>query len=53
MTTLFFTRDEAREAKRLVEFNEMIARRPDLKRPPHSWRAMRPVKVIVTVATDS
>lgn len=49
MTRLFQTREAARQDRELLLFNDMLRHRPDLRRPPHNWRAYRPVKVRVTV----
>lgn len=49
MTTLFRTRDEARNSETLKAYNEMLKDRKDLRSPPFNWRARRPVKVVVTV----
>ncbi len=49
MTGLYRTRREARNCPEMKDYNIMLRRRPDLRQPPHSWRAKRPVKVLVTV----
>ena len=49
MTTLFRTREKARQDRAMIEYNAMLARRRDLKEHPHYWRAKRPVKVLVTI----
>jgi hypothetical protein len=43
----FRTRNEARQF--ITEQYGFIRRRPDLRRPPHSWRMPRAVKVRVTM----
>ncbi len=46
-TMCFRTRKEARQAARQIW--RFLDNRPDLRRPPHNWRAPKIVRVNVTV----